>query len=213
VSANGRVRGSERAKLNTPKNPPAPVIKAPALPVPVATPSAAPARGRKPGVTISDETKARIAKTRETRGLVNDYLARVNRPASAPATGERTQARAERIAELQAELAKGTRSKPAPIFSKGPDGANVRTGTQYVEKPLKPIERAELAKEKARLEGLNAGKPRTATASLESLRTEVLAALPAFAASQGYDRAMLGFIGFSEADLAVAFPPAAPPAP
>ena len=201
----------EKKPANETANPaPAP---APAVAPPAPAPTEAAKRTRS---GLSEEARKRGAVLREIRTSVNEYLTKIAKRSTAdagasPATSG-SEKRAEKIADLEAQLAKGTRTRPAPIFGRDEGGKAVRVGTQYVEKNLLPLERADLVRELDRLRGVGTKRGPGKVEDLSELRGRVLAALPDFAKHNGYDRATLSLIGFPEADLAEAFP-VAPSAP
>lgn len=189
---------------------PAPAPVAPAAPAPTEAPKRT--RGG-----LSEEARKRGAALREIRTSVNEYLQKIAKRAApdagASAATSGSEKRAEKIADLEAQLAKGTRTRPAPIFGRDEGGKAVRVGTQYVEKNLLPLERADLVRELERLRGVGTKRGPGKVEDLSELRSRVLAALPDFAKHNGYDRSTLSLIGFPEADLAEAFPAVAPAAP
>lgn len=139
---------------------------------------------------LSEEARLKASESRHQRAIVNQYLDSIR----GNATGERADKRAERLADVERMLEKGTKTKPVPVFEIA-DGKRKRTGTKYEERPLTAVEHAELLTEAKSLRAPRLGK------RARGLRDEVLACLADFAVRQGYDRPTLIAIGFPEADL------------
>ena len=134
---------------------------------------------------ISSAARARGAEAKSHRGVFNRYLRALQGPAV-----ERIR---QRLEEIEATIARGTRLKRAPVFEEGK-----RTGTTERVLALLPSERAQLLVRRAQL-----------TASLAevappALREAFLAMLPEYAARNGFTRAILLEVGVPPADLEAA---------
>lgn len=132
--------------------------------------------------TISDEARAKANVTRAKRSVFNRYLKSLS--------GRRANSAREQLTEIDETLEHGTRER---LVAKFVDGK--RKGTERKHVPLLPADRARLiAKRRQLVAKLEAtGKP--------SLREEFLSILPDYAASQGWDRAILRAVGVPEKDL------------
>lgn len=157
-----------------------------------ATAATAPAKAR--GMS-NPEAKAKAAGTRAMRAKINAYLSLKNRPATATGEGSRAIGRAERIAELRQTLASGVKSRPSPKWGTDANGKRIRVGTDHIDSPLKPLERADIQAEIRRLESVGVAKIPT------EVRAEALAVLRAYAERSGYDADNLRAAGFDNADL------------
>ena len=165
------------AKKTDDSKTPAPVI--------VATDDSKRTRGN-----LSPEARAKATRSRHERSVINDYIAALQ-PQS---DDKRASARAERLAEVETMLSAGVKKKPIPVFNIA-GSIRSRAGTNYEDRPLSAVERAELITAAATLRKPHASK------KVRELRTEAVAVLATFAARNGYSRDTLIAIGFPPVDL------------
>jgi len=132
--------------------------------------------------TIPARAREKATQTRQQRSIFNRYLASMK--------GNRVQSAQEKIKESDRLLAEGVKERKVPKFVDGK-----RQGTELKKVTLLPADRARLL---AKQRDLIASLP---TTGKESLRGQFLKILPGYAASQGWDRAILLEVGVPAIDL------------
>lgn len=139
---------------------------------------------------LTEDARVKAVQSRHERSIVNDYIAAL----SGSAESDRAQKNAARLAEVESMLSTGVKKKPVPVFAVN-GKVRTRTGTNYEDRPLNAVERAELLNEQKSLKVAHVSR------KARDLRPEVIAVLKGFAARNGYDRVTLEAIGFPVADL------------
>jgi hypothetical protein len=131
---------------------------------------------------ITSAARLRGAKAKAERGLFNRYIRALN--------GRQAQRTRDKLTDVEATLARGTRTKRAPVFE---NGKRIATVDKLL--PLLPSEHAELLVKRDRLRcAVQAVVP-------PALRAEFLAMLPDYAARHGFTREILLEVGVPALDL------------